>query len=71
MKSVMWKHGVPASAVTGKAIMMIAFNAGQLLAKPLEDHFERLGPIDYQPIKKNERVVGGFYHRIGYDYRNH
>jgi dolichol-phosphate mannosyltransferase len=71
MKSVMWKHWVPASALTGKAILMIAFNPGQLSAKSLEDYFERLGPIDYQPIKKNERVVGGFYHRIGYDYRNH
>jgi dolichol-phosphate mannosyltransferase len=71
MKSVMWKHWVPASAVTGKAIMMIAFNAGQLSAKPLEDHFERLGPIDYQPIKKNKRTIEGFYYRMGYGYRDH
>jgi hypothetical protein len=71
MKSVMWKQWVPASAVTGKAIMMIAFNAGQLSAKPLEDHFERLGPIDYQPIKKNKRTIEGFYYRMGYGYRDH
>jgi hypothetical protein len=71
MKSVMWKHWVPASGVTGKAIMMIAFKPGPLSTTSLDGHFERLGPIDYQPIKKNERVVGGFYYRMGYAYRDH
>lgn len=70
-KSVMWKYWVPASAVTGRAIMLIGFQPGQLSDKIFEGSFERLAPIDYRLIKKDDRVVGKFYYRMGYGYRRH
>jgi dolichol-phosphate mannosyltransferase len=71
MRSVMWRQWVPISAVTGKAVMVIDFDPVQLSAKPLEDHFERLGPVDYRWIKKNNRVVGRFFYRVGYGFHDH
>lgn len=71
MKSVMWKYWVPASAVTGKTIMLNDFKPGQLSAKPLEGYFERLGPIDNQLIQKDGGIVGKFYYRVGYGYHGH
>ena len=71
MKSVMWKRWMPASAMTGKAVMVIKFEPVELSARPLEEHFERLGPIDDRWIKKNGRVVGRFYYRIGYGFHAH
>jgi dolichol-phosphate mannosyltransferase len=70
-KSLMWKYWVPASAVTGRAIMLIGFQPGQLSDKILEGSFERLAPIDYRLIKKDGRVVGKFYYRMGYGYGDH
>jgi dolichol-phosphate mannosyltransferase len=69
MKSVMWRYWVPASAVRGRAILLIDFEPGQLSAKPLEGMFESLGPIDSGLIKKNGTVVGKFFYRMGYGYR--
>ncbi len=71
MRSVMWKYWAPASAVTGRAIMLIGFQPDQLSNKILEESFERLAPIDYRLIKKNARVVGKFYYRMGYGYHDH
>jgi dolichol-phosphate mannosyltransferase len=70
-KSVMWRYWVPASAVTGRAILLIGFEPDQLPSKPLEGSFERLTPVDYRLIKKGNRVVGKFYYRMGYGYRGH
>ncbi|MBP1696397.1 MAG: glycosyltransferase [Deltaproteobacteria bacterium] len=71
MKSLMWRRWVPISAVTGKAVIVIYFDPAHLPNRPLEDYFERLGPVDYRWIKKNNRVVGKFYYRMGYGYRDH
>jgi len=70
-RSLMWSRWVPISTVTGKAVMIIDFEPVQLSARPLEDHFERLGPVDYRWIKKNNRVVGRFYYRMGYGFHDH
>ena len=70
-RSLMWSRWVPISAVKGKTVMIIDFEPVQLSARPLEDHFERLGPVDYRWIKKNNRVVGRFYYRMGYGFHDH
>jgi dolichol-phosphate mannosyltransferase len=70
-KSVMWSRWVPISAVTGKAVMLIDFEPVRLSARPLEYYFERLGPVDYRWIRKNGRVVGRFYYRMGYGFHDH
>jgi hypothetical protein len=67
----MWSRWVPISAVTGKAVMLIDFEPVRLSARPLEYYFERLGPVDYRWIKKNNRVVGRFYYRMGYGFHDH
>jgi dolichol-phosphate mannosyltransferase len=68
MTSLMWSRWVPISAATGKAVILIDFGPLQLLARPLENYFEKLGPVDYRWVKKDKRVVGRFYYRIGYGF---
>jgi dolichol-phosphate mannosyltransferase len=68
-RSLMWEFWLPRSAAVGKNILMVDFDPKRLGDPSLAQHFERIGEVVNETLKKDGRVVGSFYWRIGYGYR--
>lgn len=68
--SLMWAYWKPMAAAFGKDVVLIAFNHKNLLSAAIDGSFARISGIATQPVEKKGRVVGYFYYRIGYGYRN-
>ncbi len=58
----------PAQAV-GRTIIVLDFDANDLESQAVTGHFARVSPVQYVPVNKQGRLVGGFYYRVGYDYQ--
>ena len=67
--SLMWAFWFPRSAAAGKNILMVDFNQKSLTHPFLSQHFEAISGISRETIKKDGRIVGYFYWRVGYRYR--
>ena len=68
-RSLMWEFWLPRSAAVGRNILMIDFDPQRLEDPSLAQHFERIGEVVNETLRKDGRVVGSFHWRVGYGYR--
>ena len=67
---MMWEFWLPRSAAVGRNFLMIDFDRKRLANPSLAQHFEKMGEVAKDTLEKDGRVVGSFYWRIGYGYRD-
>ena len=68
-RSLMWAFWFPRSAAVGKNVLMIDLDRKQLMQPSLPQYFDTMGDVFEETLKKDGRVVGNFYWRVGYRYR--
>lgn len=68
-ESVMWRFWQPKEEAEGKSVMMISFKSEDLSNPKLNDHFESITEVSEYAIKREGRIVGRFYYRVGQQYR--
>lgn len=68
-RSLMWAFWFPRSAAVGRNVLMVDFDRSRIEESTLPQHFESLGDISQETLKKDGRIVGYFYWRVGYRYR--
>jgi dolichol-phosphate mannosyltransferase len=68
-KSLMWSYWYPVSGASDKTIILIDYHADSLSDDKLTKYFERMGPIGHRDARKNGRLAGRLYYRVGYGYR--
>ena len=68
-RSLMWAFWFPRSAAVGKNVLMIDLDRKQLMQPSLPQYFDTVGGVFEETLKKDGRVVGYFYWRVGYRYR--
>ncbi len=68
-RSLMWLFWFPRSAAVGKNVLMIDLDRKQLVQPSLPQYFDAVGDVFEETLKKDGRVVGYFYWRVGYRYR--
>ena len=68
-RSLMWAFWFPRSAAVGRNILMVDLDHKQLMQPSLPQYFDTVGDVFEETLKKDGRVVGYFYWRVGYRYR--
>ena len=68
-RSLMWAFWFPRSAAVGRNVLMIDLDRDRIDEPDLPQYFESLGAVSEEPLKRDGRVVGYFYWRVGYRYR--
>jgi len=68
-RSLMWAFWFPRSAAVGRNFLMIDLNRQRLTHSSAPDYFDRVSDVFEETLKKDGRVVGYFYWRVGYNYR--
>jgi dolichol-phosphate mannosyltransferase len=68
-RSLMWAFWFPRSAAVGRNFLMIDLNRKRLMHPSLPHYFETVSDVFEETLKKDRRVVGHFYWRVGYRYR--
>ena len=68
-RSLMWLFWFPRSTAVGKNVLMIDLDRKQLMQPSLPQYFDSVGDVFEETLKKDGRVVGYFYWRVGYRYR--
>jgi dolichol-phosphate mannosyltransferase len=69
-RSLMWAYWLPQSAAVGRNFLLIDFERKRLLDPALSKYFDKTGAVYPETLEQNGRVVGSFYWRVGYGYRN-
>ncbi|MGH7875358.1 MAG: glycosyltransferase family 39 protein [Candidatus Binatia bacterium] len=69
-RSLMWAYWMPRSAALGRDFLMIDFGKKRLASPELAEHFETVGDVFDETVKKDGRVVAYFHWRVGYGYRD-
>ena len=69
-KSLMWNYWGSKKNETGQTILVIDYHPDSLSNGRLEQYFDKLGPIEYKDIRKNGKLSGRLYYRVGYGYRD-
>jgi dolichol-phosphate mannosyltransferase len=67
--SLMWNRWAPAEAVSGRDALLLSFSEGKLTNTQVTSHFEKLGDVSRESLRKRDREVACFYWRVGYNYR--
>jgi dolichol-phosphate mannosyltransferase len=68
-RSLMWAFWFPRSAAIGRNFLMIDLNRKRLMHPSLPQYFGTISDVFEETLKKDGRVVGYFYWRVGYRYR--
>jgi dolichol-phosphate mannosyltransferase len=68
-RSLMWAFWFPRSAAFGKNILMVDLDRKRVEDPSLPPYFKTVGDVFEETLKKDGRVVGYFYWRVGYGYR--
>ena len=68
-RSLMWAFWFPRSAAVGRNVLMVDLDRKQLMQPSLPQYFDTVGDVFEETLKKDGRVVGNFYWRVGYRYR--
>ena len=68
-RSLMWAFWFPKSVAVGRNVLMVDLDRKKVEDLTLSQHFDSLGPASEESLKKNGRLVGNFYWRVGYHYR--
>lgn len=69
-RSLMWEFWLPRSAAVGRNFLMVDFDRKRLMNPSLSKYFSTTGEVFPEIIEREGRVVGTFYWRVGYGYRN-
>ncbi len=67
-RSLMWAFWFPKSAAVGRNVLIVDLDRNRVEDRTLRQYFDALGPATEEPLKKNGRLVGYFYWRVGYRY---
>ena len=67
--SLMWSQWGDPVSVRGKNAILVGWQPEDLTRPGFNIFFQRLGPIYYLPIYKNQKLSAQLYWRVGYDYR--
>ena len=68
-RSLMWAFWFPRSAAVGRNFLMVDLNRKRVMHPSLPQYFETISDVFEETLKKDGRVVGYFYWRVGYRYR--
>lgn len=68
-RSLMWAFWFPRSAAIGRNFLMVDLNRKRVMHPSLPQYFETISDVFEETLKKDGRVVGYFYWRVGYRYR--
>ena len=66
---LMYQRWTPPRSESGRNLLLVAWDAGELNDALLEPRVERLGPIQEEILQRNGRFVRRYYHRMAYNYR--
>jgi dolichol-phosphate mannosyltransferase len=66
---LMYQRWTPPSSQTGRDLLLVAWDPGELSDALLEPRVERLGPIEREVLQRDGRFVRHYYHRMAYNYR--
>ena len=67
-RALMWDSWVPRQTLTGRPVVLIAFDREHLEEPGVANYFDRISPIQRQGANKNAALVAAFYWRVGYGY---
>jgi dolichol-phosphate mannosyltransferase len=67
--AVMWKHWYPPEQAEGRNVMLIDVDQRDMSLPEVVERFDHLSEVREQEVRKDGRVVGRFYYRVGYKYR--
>ena len=68
-EGLMYNYWFPAAKQNGRDMILFGFERHQLDSANLASHFEDLGPIEIEKLRKGGVEVGSFYYRIGHNFR--
>lgn len=68
-RSLMWAFWFPRSAAVGRNVLMIDLDRDRIEKPNLPQFFDSLSAVSRETLKRDGRVVGYFYWRVGYRYR--
>jgi len=68
-RSLMWAFWFPRPAAVGRNILMVDLDRKRVEDPSLPQYFKTVGDVFKETLKKDGRVVGYFYWRVGYSYR--
>ena len=69
-RSLMWELWLPRSHAVGRNFLMIDFDRKRLTHPSLSQYFSSTGDVFNETLERDGRIVGSFYWRVGYGYRN-
>jgi dolichol-phosphate mannosyltransferase len=69
-RSLMWEIWLPRSHAVGRNFLMIDFDRKRLDHPSLSQYFSSTGEVFNETLERDGRMVGSFYWRVGYGYRN-
>jgi dolichol-phosphate mannosyltransferase len=66
---LMYERWTAPSSQSGRDLLLVAWDAGELRDALLEPRVGRLGPIQEEVLQRDGRFVRHYYHRMAYNYR--
>ncbi len=67
--SLMWDFWAPKDKMLGRNMVVVGFDKEDVEKEQVASHFESLGDVHHDPIKKDGEIMSWFYWRIGYGYK--
>ena len=65
---LMYERWTPAALEEGRTLLLVGWDPGQLAARDVEAHVERLGPVQRGDLTRGAKLVGRYYFRLAYNY---
>ncbi len=67
---LMYQRWTPPAAQTGRNLLLVAWDPGEISNRILEPQVQRLGPIEQEELRREGRFIRYYYHRMAYNYRD-
>lgn len=67
-RSLMWAFWFPRSGAIGRNVLMVDLDPERVDDPALPQYFRQISQVFAEPLRKDGRLVGYFYWRVGYDY---
>lgn len=68
-RSLMWLFWYPRARAVGKNVLLVDFDRRRVEEPSLTQYFKKVSDVFEETLKRNGRVVGNFYWRVGYGYQ--
>jgi len=66
---LMYERWFPAERQTGRTLLLLGWDAGDLAAENLQNHVSGLEPLQEGTLVRDGRVVRRYYYRVAHGYR--